>query len=133
MSNVKVFPDVEGPIRDWVRAESITNVGTRVFFGLPERCEYPAIDLHLVDGGIQPGEAPLADVLVTFSVWGGQRIPASEAVWALAASIENLTPVVHGALALLGGVVVLGPVYQPDPDGRHRYLLDGALTVRPAT
>lgn len=135
--NTKTFVDVEGPIRAWLRGLSLTGVGSRVFLGLPERCSYPAADLTLLDGGIQAGEAPLADVYLTCSVWGGARPAAADAAWEIANAVENLkagtaldSPVTcYG----MGGTVVLGPVYRPDPaDNRARYLLDLLITVRPA-
>lgn len=136
MSNVKTFVDVEKPVRDWLRGLG-TGVGTRVFLGLPDRCTYPAADLLLLDGGIQAGEAPLADTFWTISIWGGARPAAADAAWELANAVENLVPgtgldspvTVYG----MGGQVTLGPVYRPDPDdNRARYLLDIRLTIRPA-
>jgi hypothetical protein len=128
----KTLPDVEGPIRTWARALNLTNVGTRVFLGLPERCTFPAIDMTLLDGGFQPGEAPLANVLVSFSVWGGTRQQAASGAWALASAIESLRATTFDStLTGMVGQVVTGPLFRPDPDKKPRYLVDASLTVRP--
>lgn len=138
MTNAKTFVDVEKPVRDWLRAQSLTGIGTRVFLGLPERCAYPAADISLIDGGIMAGtETPLADCRFTMSVWGGARPATAAASWELASALENMTP----GTALdapttcygMGGRVILGPLYRPDPnDNKPRYILDFVVTVRPA-
>lgn len=131
--NTKTFTDVEKPVRDWLRAQG-TGVGNRVFLGLPAQCTYPAADLLLLDGGIQPGDSPVADVRFTISVWGGARPATADAAWEIASAIENAQPGTHldDQLTLAGGRVTLGPVFRPDPDdNRARYLLDVALTVTP--
>lgn len=130
---LKALPDVEGPIRAWIRSLNLNDVGSRVFLGLPERCTFPALEMTLIDGGIQPGEVPLADVLMSFNVWGGTRQQAAAIAWALASAVESLTAgtTFDSTLAGMGGQVVTGPLFRPDPDNKPRYLLDVALTVRP--
>jgi hypothetical protein len=132
---LKVMPDVEGPIRAWVRSLSLTDVDSRVFLGLPERCTFPAVEMTLIDGGFQTGLAPLADVVVSFNVWGGTRQQAASITWALGSAIESLASgtTFDSTLAGMGGSVVTGPLFRPDPDNRPRYLLDAAITVRPLT
>lgn len=133
MSNAVTFVDVEGPVRAWLRTQSI-GVSDRVFLGLPERCAYPALDMALIDAGIQPGEAPLADAAFTFSAWAakGSRSTASDVAFALVSlllSTPARTPL-DDTLVFMGAEILLGPVFQPDDDGQPRYLVDAAITVR---
>lgn len=129
-----VLVDVERPVRDWLRGVSLTDLGARVYVGLPTEVTYPALDVLLLDGGIQPGEAPLAEALFTFSVWGDRATPrttVSGVAWALASLLQATNyAVLDSTLVLMGARIVLGPVPRFDPDGTPRYLLDAALTVK---
>ena len=134
MTQAKTLPDVEGPIRAYLRALAITGIGTRVFLGVPERATYPLVDMTLLDGGVQPGESPLAAVYVSCSVWGGARQATAAAAWDLVSKLESTASGTPFGLTLvcMGASVVLGPLWRPDPaDGRPRYIVDAQITVRP--
>lgn len=133
--NTETFVDVEGPVRAWVRTLNLPHVSTRVFLGLPERCTFPALDMQLMDGGTQgTSEAPLANPLFTFSVWGTkqQRVDIAQTAWALCSAIRTLRYTTVDGLVLLGGQIVLGPLPRWDPDGTPRYQLDASLALRVA-
>ncbi len=134
MSSTTLFADVEKPVRDWLRDQALSGVSDRVYVGLPNDATFPALEVALVDGGVQPGEAPIADVLFSFSVWAGdvsQRTTVAAVAWALASLLQSTTHAdLTGGLTLLGARVLVGPVPRFDPDGTPRYLLDAALTVR---
>ncbi len=132
MTNAVTFVDTEGPVRNWLQTQAIDGIGTRVFLGLPTRCTFPALDVALLDGGIQPGETPLADALFTFSAWGGTRIQAAAAAYSLCSRLLS-TPAgtaLGSTLVFMGAQITLGPVFQPDDDGKPRYIVDAAITVR---
>lgn len=128
-----VFTDVERPIRDWLRSAAISGISRRVYVGLPGDTMFPAIEMTLLDGGIQPGDAPVCDVAVSFSVWGAdasQRNTVADAAWALASLLHTTNHAQLDGLVLLGARVVSGPVPRYDADGTPRYVLDAAITVR---
>lgn len=128
-----VLVDVEQPVRDWLRAQALVNVAARVYVGIPTDATYPAIDVQLLDGGIQVSATPLAVPLFSFSVWGNtraHRAQVKETGWALADLIQGTDYAELDGLALLSAQVVLGPRPQYDDDGTPRYVIDAALTVR---
>lgn len=128
-----VLIDVEQPVRDWLRGQSLTNIGARVYVGVPNDATYPLIDVRLLDGGITESATPMAVPLFSFSVWGNSkadRVAVRDAAWALAELLQSTDYAALTGLALLSAQVVLGPVPQFDPDGTPRYVLDAALTVR---
>lgn len=131
--NTRTFVDPEAAVRDWLKNQ-ITGIGDRVFLSLPERVTLPAVDLLMLDGGIDSSEAPLAHVLFTFSAWGrkGNRPEAAAAIWSLA-SVLNSTQggtLLSANVAFMGAQMIAGPSFRPDPDGTPRYVLDAALTLR---
>jgi hypothetical protein len=127
-----LFVDVEGPIRAWTRGLNLDGVGSRVFLGLPERCTFPAIDLFLVDGGVGNSDTPMPSPLIQFNVWGGTRAGAAAIAWALTEQLDGMLggTTLDASLVGMGAVVTTGPIFRPDPDGKPRYILDAALTVR---
>lgn len=127
--NTATYVDVEGPVRAWLRGLNLNDVGARVFIGLPERNAFPAISLALIDGRLDAGEAPLANPVITFSVWGGSRSQAAAIVWALCSAIGSVRSVDLTSLRLMGAEVITGPVFRPDPDGKPRYVVDAAFAV----
>lgn len=125
------FVDCERPIRDWLRTANVGGIGSRVYVGLPTDVTYPALDMSLVDGGIDPGEAPVANALISFSAWADTRPAASEVIWALVDLLHSSRYVVlDSTLRLLGVRIVTGPIPRYDADGFHRFILDAALAVR---
>lgn len=125
-----LYVDVERPVRAWLRS-NLTSASGRVFLALPERCAYPALEMSLVDGGIDPSEAPVANALFQFSAWSNRRDEAADLAWALVDLLHGArTVTLDATLTLLGAQVVTGPVFRPDPDKFSRYIVDAALAVR---
>lgn len=132
MSSLTAFAEVEQPVRDWLRTQSIGDVLTRVYAGLPSDATFPAIEQTLIDGGVPRGEAPVADAYFSFSVWGTKALRAetATAAWALASLLHTVRHVDLGdGLALLGAQIVLGPQPRFDEDGTPRYVIDAVLTL----
>ena len=127
------FVDVERPVRDWLRTQAVAGLGARVYVGVPTGATYPLLGMELIDGGVMPGEAPVADALFQFSVWGNtnqDRAAVQAAAWALVAVLQATNHAILDGLVLLGARIVTGPVPRYDADGTPRYLIDAALTLR---
>ena len=130
-----LFTPVEGPVRDWLRTASLPGVEDRVYVGLPGDATFPAVEVTLIDSGIQPGEAPVAHAMFSFSVWaagatGAQKTAAAAAAYALASLLLSTNHAdLDDGLVLMGSEIVLGPLPRTDPDGTGRYQLDAALTL----
>lgn len=127
-----LYRDVERPVRDWLRSVNLDDVGTRVYVGLPGDATLPAIEVGLVDGGVQPGEAPYTSTLFQFSIWGtkDQRTTIAGIAWALVSLLQSTDYADLTTLKLFSAVIVTGPVPRYDPDGSPRYVIDAALTLR---
>lgn len=128
-----LFTSFEAPVRDWLRTVALTGIGARVYVGLPTDATFPAIEVTLLDGGVMPGEAPVANAMFSFSVWAGDksdRTTVASAAWALASLLQStVTTDLGGGVRLLGCQVVLGPIPRFDADGLPRYMVDAALTL----
>lgn len=128
------FTDVERPVRDWLRTESLDGIGQRVYLGVPGDATYPLIDISLVDGGVQPGDTPLAVPLFQFSVWGdgpnADRASLQAIAWALVGVLQATNYAASGDAALMGVEVVSGPVPRYDPDGTPRYVIEAAIAMK---
>ncbi len=133
MTNAAVYVDVEKPIRDWLRGQSVTGVGARVYVDLPNGVTYPAISMALLDGGIDTSEAPIANALLTFSVWAESRTEAQAAAWSLVSKIQSLRYASMTTAVCQTAQVSLGPIYRPDPDGFARFVLDAVFSMKAAT
>lgn len=125
-----VFVDVEQPVRDWLRDQSIVGVDDRVFIDLPNGVTYPCVSLALVDGGIDPSEAPVANALFSFSAWADDRPAAQAAIWSLVEILQTLRYADLQTLACYGAQIEVGPTPRPDPDGFPRFTLDARLALR---
>lgn len=130
------FTDVERPVRDWLRGAGLS-VDDRVYIGVPARATFPLIAVDLFDGGVLPGEAPLAASRFTFSAWGdsptADREQLAGIAWELVALLQGTDYANLTSLVLLGAVILTGPTPRYDPDRTPRYQLDAALTLRIAT
>jgi len=137
VSAVKVYADVEGAARDWLRTvpEVVALVATRVFFGLPSNTQWPAIVVRQVGGG-PTGDAPITAALLQFDCWGqGQNKAQAGAVKvAVEGAIESLTggtPLGAGAVALWGSVE--SSIWLPDPESNQaRYVITSEIAARAA-
>lgn len=110
MSMGMFYADLEGPLRDWVRA-AVPLAGNRVFFGLPKAVTYPAITLasDTFPSRWTPDEQMIvqADVLSGRLEDGGSKREASDVVLQLKNAVGNLAP--HTPL---GPVVALGAQFE---------------------
>jgi len=136
------FPDVEGAVRDWLKAKTAiaTIVATRVFFGIPKgavETSYPLVTVARVGGGDSGSDAPDDNALVQIDCWGslsangfgdkaGCRTLANK-VRAACKAVTGSQTLVAGVDA--GGMTVVSDIWLPDPaNDRPRY----ALTVEVA-
>lgn len=131
---LETFPDVEGALRTWLRAQvSLTAlVGQRVFFGVPKgatEVTFPLVTIQRVGGGDDPSTAPVDRPIIQIDCWGsldqsgnGRKAEATalvNTVRALLQSIEN-TSLTATCRAL--GTTVESVIWLPDPDNdRPRY------------
>lgn len=133
--------DVEGAVRDHLRAQNISNLGTRVFFGVPDGSPtYPLATVQRVGGGDDPGEAPIDQALLQVDVWG-RLDPAGHTdkaqARAVADDVRAAFHAIRGATALTATVTAYGAaveadLWAPDPAGRGRYSITVLVTARAA-
>jgi hypothetical protein len=138
------WPDVEGAVRDWLRADPGVSafVGSRVFFGVPRNARdpqsFPLVTVARVGGAADPNEAPVDLALLSIECWGsidpsgnGDKAEATAVVNAVRSALEGI----NGRTALSGfvdafGVAEAGVVFAPDPDNdRPRYVLTAEVTA----
>jgi len=138
---VSAWPDVEGGVRDWLRADTAITalVAGRVFFGIPEGATdatFPLVTVARVGGGQDPSEAPLDLALIDVSVWGRLRdkAGATEVLNAVRSRLEEIrgrTTLATGVDAF--GAEVVGVVWLPDADNaRPRYSVTAEVTAMAA-
>lgn len=134
------WPDIEGALRTWIRAEpTITSiVSTRVFFATPpdaSEATYPLIKLFRVGGGDSgSSDAPIDEAQIQFDCEAKLRDKAT--ALALKNALRSLLFSVRSPTAITANVVLFGAgvttdLYLPDPaDGRPRYVLTATVTSR---
>ena len=134
MSTV-TLPDVEGGIRDALRADTGMDalVDGRVFFGVPENATWPLVTVQRVGGGDDPGEAPIDLALVQIDCWGAMRNKSQ--AWAAAAAVRSWAQSVRRATALntevtAYSVTVESVLWAPDPADRPRYSVTALVMAR---
>lgn len=128
------WPDVEGAMRDFLRADTglVALVGNRVFFGAPREPTYPMILITRVGGGQARGEAPIDNALLQLDVLGklasepgGGKGPVTTAALALqkaVSRIKNGTKLVSNVTAWDAQIV--SSFYSPDPiTDRPRHII----------
>lgn len=130
MTQVRTFVDPVGPVKAWLRAQTITDVAQRVYIGDPEGATLPYIALALVDGETDHSEAPLAMPRIQCVVQAEQEVDAAVAVWDLVGVVESITPgtLLDSTLACHGARRVLGPIPRDDESG-PRYLVEFEFSV----
>lgn len=132
---LKTYPDTEGGVRDWLRSmASITAlVSQRVFFGLPDNTEWPAVVVRQVGGGPDIGDAPVAVDLIQIDCWAATRNKAQastlkNAVLGAIQSIESGTPL--GASAQAKWASTLSVIWLPDPENdQARYAITAEIAA----
>lgn len=134
----ETFPDVEGGIRDYLRANTgvAALVGTRVFFSIPDAPTWPLIVVREIGDTDDPSEAPIVATLIQIDCWADRRNKASanavkRAVRAALYPIRSATALNAGTVAY--GAEIVGGGFLPDPaDDRPRYTLTVNVTARAA-
>lgn len=102
------WPDVEGGIRDYLRANTAIAalVGTRVFFGIPATVQYPLITVQRVGGGDDTSEAPIDQALIQIDVWAAVGNKASAT--AVLNAVRDCLSGIRGRTTLKAGVTGFG-------------------------
>lgn len=132
------WPDVEGLVRDWLRADAgvAAIVGARVFFGVPKgatESTFPLVTVQRFGGGQADGEAPLDVALLQIDCWG--TISRGNGVKSVATALVNsvraaLDAVGTDSAAALAGANVESVVWLPDPDNdRPRYAVTAEVSA----
>jgi hypothetical protein len=88
----RLFVDVEGPIRTWIRAQG-TPASGRAWFGTPKGAipTQPWITMHLVnDVPVPGGQAPLSQALVQFDCYAPLKSDAAALGAAVVTAAESL-------------------------------------------
>jgi hypothetical protein len=130
------WPDIEGALRNYLRDSldlAKTDVGSRVFFGVPRdsRNSFPCIALSRIGGGQALGDAPLDNALIQFDVYGLKADDGGgrNAVTVVALALRKALSTIRGRTRLDDSVVAWDPrvstqVYSPMPaDDRPRIIL----------
>lgn len=138
------LPDVEGALRDWLRANTAITptFGNRTFFGVPKGAterSFPLITVQRIGGGGEAGQAPTDAALVQIDVWGnideksgnGLKAECTTAVNTVRAqlrSVDHRTALNASVDAL--SITEVGCVWSPDPDNdRPRYSVTAEVTA----
>jgi hypothetical protein len=143
MTIAKVFTDVEGGLRTWLRTQTdlTTLVDNRIFFGIPRNdagvatTSFPLITLQRVGGAPQSGEAPLDEALIQFDIWGsGQnKVQCWTVTQALIGILESFTAQEVTNDVYIYGINTTNVLFLPDvADGRARYSVTTLVTARAA-
>lgn len=125
--------DTEGAARTWTRS-AVPLLDARVYFGFPS--PMPTDDVAWatvarVGGGMRPGEAPMDDARLSFSVWAAKKKTASDAAVQLANALGNLDNVEMSTDVYAYGTASVTVLWFPDnAAGLARYVVDALVTVR---
>jgi len=137
---VSDWPDVEGGLRTWLRADAalVALVGNRVFFGVPRAAvdsTFPLVTIQRVGGGQDPSEVPIDLALIQVDAWGTAADKGGKAVaWAVVNALRSRLETMRDRTTLDTGIdafgaEVVGVVWAPDPaDDRPRYTLTVEVT-----
>jgi hypothetical protein len=139
---VDAFPDTEGAIRTWLRAQPAVTalVGQRVFFGIPKgatEATFPLISVQLVSTVPDPSEAPIDRALLQIDCWGsldasgnGQKAAATALVNTVRALLHSITQPTPMGTVTVFGCNVESVTWLPDPtNDRPRYSLSAEVTA----
>lgn len=137
------WPDVEGGLRTYLRADSALTTalgGQRVFWDTPDDPPYPHIALRRVGGGdsAPTSDAPVDAALMSFECWGeldAKGRPKWRELMTVVNALRSALEAIRGRTTLASGVdafgvQVAGVVRAPDPDnGRPRYSVTAEVTA----
>jgi hypothetical protein len=135
MSLTRVYPDVEGAVRDWLRDQAAVAalVDDRVFMGVPKATQFPLIVVHLVGGGPVTGDVPMSSELIQMDCWGPGRnkavaVAVKNAVVGAIESLESGTPMNEAAVGLWARTT--SNVWLPDFEtDQARYVVTAEFAV----
>lgn len=121
---------VLGPLRDWLRTQSLS-VGARVYaHRLARDATLPAVTLTKI--GLTPDGTTTEQALVQFDCWATSDLQAEELAAELKTCLEQAGPVTSGGVRF-HGTQIEAEVALPDPDdGTPRYVV-AALVVTSVT
>jgi len=137
---VSDWPDLEGGMRTWLRADVALTalVGNRVFFGVPRGAvdaTFPLVTIQRVGGGQDSSEVPIDLALIQVDAWGTVADKGGKAVaWAVVNALRSRLETMRDRTALATGIdafgaEVVGVVWAPDSaDDRPRYTLTVEVT-----
>jgi hypothetical protein len=138
----EIWPDVEGGLRTWLRANAGVSglVGQRVFLAVPPSAPATAfVTVARIGGGDTAGSSvPVDNALVSIDCWGvlgDDGRPHWRDCGALVNAVRSALGRIDGRTALASGVAafgvqVAGVVRAPDPaDGRPRYTITAEVTA----
>lgn len=136
------FPDVEGGLRTYLRADvALTTAlgGQRVFMQVPDDPPYPCVTVARVGGGESAtSDTPVDHALVSIECWGeldANGRPKWVALMSVVNAVRSALSVIRGRTTLSSdvdafGVTVAGVVRAPDPDnGRPRYVVTAEVAA----
>lgn len=128
MSNTRTLVDPLGPLKTWLRAQNVDEIGQRVYIGDPTGATLPYVALMLVDGAVDPGEAQMQTPRIQVCVQAATESDASDAMWATLTTIDGIKGNLDATLRAMGARLVLGPIPRLDESG-PRYLAEVEITV----
>ena len=132
---VETFPDVEGAMRTWLRAQPAiaAHVASRVFLGVPDTTTYPLITITRIGGVEDRSDAPIDQAALRFTVWGQLRdrkgcTDCYRALRGVLHSMAGPTPLDANTRGF--GATIDSVLYLPDPaDNRPRYVIHSRITA----
>lgn len=137
MTQAVTYRDTEGPLRSWLRTQSVLTdeVGASgIFFGIPKGRPLPLITMSKLDGATDLGEGPHEYVDITFAIWANSKAQAAEITAALKTLLRS-TPAGTAltSLVMFDGAEILSDRWLPDTStdaDTARYILDVRFTVK---
>ena len=126
--------DVEGGVRDALRALNLPDVGARVFVDVNGSATKPYITVGLVDAqDDQANDGPLDVALVQIDAWGRTKREAQALFMALRTWLRDTAPgsTLTAGTRCIGARTVPGTTYLPDDDGTPRYVITAEIIVAP--
>lgn len=126
--------DVEGGVRDALRAANLAGVGTRVFVDAPAGARLPYVTVGLVDAQDDTSDAPLDVTLVQLDAWAASKREAHTLYMTLRTWLRDTAPgsTLTAGTRCCGTRVVPGTTYLPDAaDGTPRYVITAEIIVAP--
>lgn len=125
--------DIEGGLRETLRAATIPGVGSRVFVDVSGAPALPYVTIGLVDSVDDTSDAPLDLELIQLDAWGSTKREAHTVYRWLRTWLRTTLPgsTLTSGTTFKGARVVPGTSYLPDEDGTPRYVITAEIIVAP--